>query len=82
VSTETRADAVIFSVEDNGPGIPEAERALVFQRHYRINESSQNKVSGNGIGLAIVADIVKDHNAHISIADAAGGGTLFAVLFP
>ncbi|MFZ6813368.1 sensor histidine kinase [Undibacterium sp. Rencai35W] len=76
----------IFSVEDTGPGIPKAERELIFHRRYRINEggasATQNKNSGNGLGLSIVSDIAKDHDARIELSDAEGGGTIFSVLFP
>lgn len=82
VNTFTKGEQVIFSVEDNGPGIPEAERELIFHRHYRIYEGTGERVKGNGIGLAIVADIVKDHNAQITISDAEAGGTIFSVHFP
>jgi two-component system sensor histidine kinase TctE len=55
---------------------------LIFHRHYRIYEGTGERVKGNGIGLAIVADIVKDHNAQITISDAEAGGTIFSVHFP
>ncbi|TCV89683.1 sensor histidine kinase [Sulfurirhabdus autotrophica] len=69
----------VFSVEDTGPGIPESERELIFNRFYRLDDS----VAGSGLGLAIVRDIVKDHGATISItAGAHGKGSIFSVHFP
>jgi len=67
-------------VEDNGMGIPEDERSLVFDRFYR---SSQSTEFGTGVGLAIVKEIASLHNAKIEISDAKGGiGTEIRVYFP
>jgi len=80
---------VVLQVEDTGPGIPEAERELVFQAFYR---ALGTDVDGSGLGLAIVHEVVKQHGAEITIADARpraalapqgpGPGALFTVRFP
>ena len=56
----------ILEVEDNGPGIPAAEREHVFERFYRILGTN---VQGSGLGLAIVREIVLQHHAQIEISD-------------
>ncbi|MFZ6745239.1 sensor histidine kinase N-terminal domain-containing protein [Undibacterium sp. JH2W] len=56
----------IVEVEDNGPGIPMAERERVFERFYRILGSN---VQGSGLGLAIVREIASQHEARIQIVD-------------
>lgn len=56
----------ILEVEDNGPGIPQAERERVFERFYRILGSN---VQGSGLGLAIVREIASQHDARIQILD-------------
>lgn len=67
-------------VEDDGPGIPPAERTRVFDRFYRVSGSGQ---SGSGLGLAIVQEVVDLHRAGIAIEDTASGvGTAFVVRFP
>ena len=69
----------ILSVEDSGPGIAASERDLIFNRFYRLND----KIAGNGLGLAIVRDIVKDHGAEIVLnSGSQGKGTIFSVQFP
>lgn len=74
------AAANILEVEDNGPGIPEAERERVFERFYRLLESNQD---GCGLGLSIVQEIVKRHDADISVLSGAGGhGTRVRIKFP
>ncbi|WP_338845135.1 ATP-binding protein [Massilia sp. W12] len=67
-----------LAVEDNGPGIPEAERERVFERFYRILGNSS---SGSGLGLAIVREIARQHHAHIEIDDAKPG-CLIRLRFP
>lgn len=66
-------------VEDEGPGIPEEDREMVFSRFYRLDD----KARGSGLGLAIVRDIAMDHDAAIEIGRGSGGvGTVFTVRFP
>ena len=73
-------NAVVLSVEDNGPGIPEQERERVFERFYRVLDTG---TEGCGLGLAIVREIALSHRAEITLAAGAGGrGTLARVAFP
>jgi two-component system sensor histidine kinase TctE len=69
-------------VEDTGPGIPEAERELVFQPFYR---TLGTNVDGSGLGLPIVLEIARQHRAVIAIEDARPGqvppGTRVTVRF-
>ena len=58
---------LVLLVEDSGPGIPAAERELVFQPFYR---ALGTNVDGSGLGLAIVLEIANQHDAIISIEDA------------
>lgn len=65
VRVEVTAGAVRLEVEDTGPGIPETERALVFERFYRVLGSN---VDGSGLGLAIVREIVEQHDAILRVS--------------
>lgn len=67
----------ILEVEDDGPGIPEAERERVFERFYR----RQQHGVGSGLGLAIVGEICRAHLAQISLHDGAEGGLKVRVRF-
>lgn len=60
----------ILQVEDNGPGIPDNERALVMQPFYR---ALGTNVDGSGLGLAIVQEIAQQHGAEIRMEDARPG---------
>lgn len=69
-----------LAVEDDGPGIPEQERARVFERFYRIPGSSGD---GAGLGLSIVREIARGHGAGVQLLDGAGGqGLRVEVVFP
>ncbi|MBE7939449.1 MULTISPECIES: sensor histidine kinase [Ramlibacter] len=73
---------LVLQVEDSGPGIPEAERELVFQPFYR---ALGTDVDGSGLGLPIVREIARQHHAEITVEDARPGhsppGTLVTVRF-
>ena len=69
----------ILAVEDNGPGIPEAEKERIFERFYRVLGSDN---AGSGLGLAIVKEIAAAHEARVSVSDPqAGSGTIVSVQF-
>ena len=74
--------ALAVQVEDNGPGIPQAERASVFQPFYR---ALGTNVHGSGLGLPIVQEIAAQHRAEVSVDDAHPGqqppGACFTVRF-
>jgi two-component system sensor histidine kinase TctE len=72
--------APYLEVEDDGPGIPEAERARVRERFYRRPGSAG---TGAGLGLAIVEEIARVHAARFSIEAGPGGkGSRMRVRFP
>jgi two-component system sensor histidine kinase TctE len=80
VSVAAERGKVLLSVEDNGPGIPPAERERVFERFHRILGTG---TEGCGLGLAIVREIAQSHNADTRLGPRArGDGTLVTVAFP
>jgi two-component system sensor histidine kinase TctE len=80
VTVAREPDACVLRVEDTGPGIPEAQRALVFERFYRLPGS---EVEGSGLGLAIVKEIVDAHLGTIALSSRADGhGLVVEVRFP
>ncbi len=66
-------DMCLFRVEDNGPGIPPAERELVFERFYRILGSG---TEGSGLGLAIVKEIVESSGGTVTLGEPQRGSGL------
>ncbi len=65
-------------VSDNGPGIPAAERARVFDRFYRVPDAP---TGGSGLGLAIVEEVAQSHGARVVLEDATPGLRV-RVIFP
>jgi two-component system, OmpR family, sensor histidine kinase TctE len=77
---------VVLQVEDNGSGIPEAERELVFQPFYRAQASMGTEIDGSGLGLAIVREIAERHGGTVAIEAvnprSVSPGTRFTVRLP
>ena len=77
---ETLPEHVRISVEDNGPGIPASDRERVFERFYRGLGTNQE---GSGLGLSIVREIARLHDAGVRCEDGAGGkGIRFCIDIP
>lgn len=68
-------------VEDDGPGIPEAQRSRVFQSFVQLNPAAGKKV-GYGLGLAIVKRAIEWHGGQVSIAQSTLGGALVLASWP
>jgi two-component system, OmpR family, sensor histidine kinase TctE len=68
-----------ISVADHGPGIEEADRPHIFERFWR-NRGVRRP--GAGLGLAIVAEIIRAHRGEIRVTNAPGGGAVFVMKFP
>ena len=78
-----RADiptAVEIRIADSGPGIPEEDRAKVFERFYRSIQS--RSMPGSGLGLAIVKQVITRHNGVIIADESDDGGALMRVVLP
>jgi two-component system sensor histidine kinase TctE len=72
--------SIFLSVEDNGPGIPSAERGRVFERFHRVLGTGAD---GCGLGLAIVREIAQSHGGDAALASGTGGaGTLVKITLP
>ena len=79
LSTGLHSGRPFLAVEDTGPGIPEADRARVLQRFYRLPNSPGH---GSGLGLAIVEEIARLYGASVTIAAGSGGrGTRVRIMF-
>jgi signal transduction histidine kinase len=75
-------DDVVLSVEDNGPGVPVALRAAIFERFRRGDDNTTRRFGGTGLGLAIAKELVERHGGRIEVGDGAEGGALFRVKLP
>ncbi len=86
--TRVRLDAaetdgqVVLRVSDDGPGIPEAERVRVFERFTRLDDARGRDAGGTGLGLPIVAELVRRAGGTVALVDAPGGGLRAEVRLP
>ena len=65
---------VVLAVEDDGPGIPEAQLEQVFEPFRRLEESRNRETGGTGLGLTIARSIIRAHGGDVRLANRAGGG--------
>jgi len=73
---------LLLMIQDNGLGIPDEEKELIFQRFYRINQDSSRETKGTGLGLTIVKHIVSEMGGTITVTTPQEGGSLFKVSIP
>ena len=71
--------SVVLEVEDSGTGIPDPEKDKVFERFYRCDHSRTHP--GSGLGLSMVAAVVRLHDAEIELYDATIGGLGVRITF-
>ncbi|GHO47705.1 PAS domain S-box protein [Ktedonospora formicarum] len=76
------AESVTIRVQDHGLGIPREQRDKIFERFYRTADPKQRAIPGLGMGLYIVAEIVKRHKGTITVDSAVGKGSTFTVTLP
>ncbi|WP_420452181.1 ATP-binding protein [Ilumatobacter sp.] len=74
--------AVTFAVDDDGTGVPPAERERVFERFVRLDEARSRDGGGSGLGLSIVREVVAAHDGDVVIAasDELGGARVVVTL--
>jgi signal transduction histidine kinase len=79
VTVARRDDRVVVTVDDDGPGVPEAERARLFDRFTR---GSIPQGQGSGLGLAVARELARIDGGSVSVGHGDLGGARFEVSFP
>ena len=85
VAEDTCGKEITIGVQDNGPGIPDAEKEKIFDRFYRATSASctaKNEKGHHGLGLAVAKEIVSAHKGTLTVTDAENGGALFLATLP
>jgi signal transduction histidine kinase len=72
----------VLVVEDDGPGVPAADRERVFERFVRLDDSRERRSGGSGLGLAIVREVVLAHGGSVELTDTGSGGCRVEVRLP
>ncbi|MDR5700434.1 sensor histidine kinase [Agromyces aerolatus] len=78
----TDASGATLLVDDDGAGIPTADRERVFERFVRLDDARARDTGGNGLGLAIVREIAVAHGGSVTIGDSPLGGARVTVRLP
>lgn len=81
VSVQGKPGHVLVAVEDRGPGIPESERERIWEPYYRAGANEGLEIAGSGIGLAVVQELARLHNAETSVSESEAGGARFVIDF-
>jgi signal transduction histidine kinase len=80
LSVANEADRCVFTIADDGIGIPEADQSRIFEPFHRASNSEMS--FGTGLGLAIVKEFTQLHNGTVSFHSRIGEGTSFTVTIP
>ncbi|MCA0374956.1 MAG: HAMP domain-containing histidine kinase [Gemmatimonadetes bacterium] len=82
VERDARAPVVRFAVDDDGIGVPDDERARIFDRFHRGTNARAHRADGSGLGLAIAQWIVQQHRGTLEVGTSPLGGARFTVTLP
>jgi len=77
-----REDAIVIRVTDHGIGIAPDEHSRIFEKFYRVPTAENQLIPGTGLGLALVAQIVRAHGGQVEVASAPGKGSTFCLRLP
>jgi signal transduction histidine kinase len=78
----SEAHSVVFTIKDEGIGIPQSELPHIFERLYRVEKSRSRELGGTGLGLSIVKMLVEAHGGDISLTSTEGVGTTVMLTMP
>ena len=82
IASQLQGDNILFSVEDNGRGIPTDRLESIFERFQQVDASDSRKKGGTGLGLAICHHIIEQHKGKIWVESIYGKGSTFYFLIP
>jgi two-component system OmpR family sensor kinase len=76
-----QVDLTGFTVSDNGPGVPDAERERIFDRLVRLDDARDRRSGGSGLGLAIARGVIRAHGGDLT-CEPSTRGAVFRVVLP
>lgn len=82
VSLHDDKNNIYIDVKDNGVGISDEKKEVIFERFYRIDDARNTKINGHGLGLSISKNFVESLGGKIKLKSKPGKGSTFSVIFP
>jgi len=82
VSLAEEQGSIVIRIDDDGPGVPEAEMARVFEPFYRLERSRSRETGGTGIGLCIVQTVAQAHGGEVRLVNRPEGGLRAELVLP
>jgi len=82
VTVDAEAGRAVVHVDDDGPGVPEAERQRIFERFTRLDEPRNREHGGAGLGLAIVRQVAQSHGGTVVCTESPSGGARLTIELP
>lgn len=79
---KNEAGWLLLEIEDDGAGVPVAQREVIFERFARLDESRNRDLGGSGLGLAIVQQIAMSYTGKVWVEDSELGGAKFVLQLP
>lgn len=74
------SDNTVLEIEDEGIGIPVDQQSRIFEKFYRVGQKETESISGTGLGLTVVKEIVEAHNGKIIVDSKPGKGSKFSII--
>ncbi len=82
ITTSLSAGLANLTVKDSGIGIDEKDLPYIFDRFYRVKGKATRHITGSGLGLSLVKEVVEAHKGYIDVTSKPGEGTTFILSFP
>jgi len=75
-------NGIVFTIKDNGIGIPPEYREKVFEKFFRVPHGNTHNAKGYGLGLSYAAQVIQKHNGTINVQSQLGNETIFIIYLP
>ena len=82
ISTSLNGGLANLTVKDSGIGISKEDLPHIFDRFFRVKGKATRHITGSGLGLSLVKEVVDAHKGYIDVKSAPGVGTTFTLSFP
>lgn len=82
ITAKRKGNEIHVEIADSGIGIPVAEQENIFEEFFRASNAKKSAEEGTGMGMSIVAQIIKRHHGKIRVESKEGEGTTFFITLP